>query len=162
MSKNKKIIIFVICVLVVFFLTFTLFFNNKSNKFNVAKDEIALQIKLDTKEDIGLIVYDYSVSGKEHSAGISNADKSLIKNNDVIIQTMSKKHEFDNLSNIEDLTLKFTIITKYIDPNYDNIYPEKYTKIIETPISIKAHFGELYYITITGDKVNGYKATLEK
>ena len=73
--------------------------------------------------------YDYSFSGKEHSAGISNADKSLIKNNDVIIQTMSKKHEFDNLSNIEDLTLKFTIITKYVDPNYDNIYPEKYTKI---------------------------------
>ena len=162
MSQNKQIIICVICALVVWLLAFMLFLNNKSNEFNVDEDEIAIQIKLDTKEDIGLIIYDYSTGGKEHSGGISNADKSLIKNNDVIIQTMSKQLEFDNISNIEDLTLKFTIITEYVDPNYDNIYPEEYTKIIETPISIKAHYGESYSITISGDKANGYKATLEE
>lgn len=160
MSKNKKIIISVICILITCVLAFALFINN--NEFKVAEDEIALQIKLDTKEDIGLIIYDYSVGGFEHSAGVSNADKSLIKHNDVIIETISKQLELDNLSDIEDLTIKFTIITEYEDPNYDNIYSEEYTKIIETPISLKAHYGESYSITITGDKANGYKAVLEE
>lgn len=162
MSKNKKIIISVICILITCVLAFALFVNNKNNEFKVADDEIALQIKLDTKEDIGLIIYDYSVGGFEHSGGVSNADKSLIKHNDLIIQPMSKQPDFDNLSDIEDLTIKFTIITEYEDPNYDNIYSEEYTKIIETPISLKAHYGESYSITISGDKANGYEAVLEE
>lgn len=161
MSKNNKIIISVICVLAICGLAFALFVNN-NDEYKVADDEIALQIKLDTKEDVGLIIYDYSVGGFKHSGGISNADKSLIKHNDLVIEPMSKQLEFDNLSDIEDLIIKFTIITEYVDPNYDNIYPEEYTKIIETPISLKAHYGESYSITISGDKTNGYEATLEK
>ncbi len=158
MNKNKKIIISVICTLVICGLAFVLFANNE---FKVADDEIVLQIKLDTKEDVGLIIYDYSVGGFEHSGGISNADKSLIKHNDLLIQPMSKQPDFDNLSDIEDLTIKFTVITEYVAPNYENIYPEEYTKIIEAPISLKAHYGESYSITISGDKMNGYEAALE-
>lgn len=159
MSKNKKIIISVICVLVICGLAF-LFINHKNNEFKVADDEIALQIKLDTKEDVGLIVFDYTAGGFEHSGGIANADKSLINHNDLLIQTMSKQPDFDNLSDIEDLTIKFTVITEYVDPNYDNIYPKEYTKVIETPIPLKAHYGEAYSVTISGDKTNGYKAVL--
>ena len=29
-------------------------------------------------------------------------------------------------------------------------------------IALHAKFGESYYITITGDKINGYEAVLEK
>ena len=44
--------------------------------------------------------------------------------------------------------------------NYENIYPEDITKYID-PISWKAHFGESYFITITGGKTNGDKAVYE-
>lgn len=159
MSKNKKIIISVISILAICGLAFALFINNA---FKVADDEIALQIKLDVKEDIGLIVYDYSVGEFEHSGGTSNADKSLLNHSSQIIIPMSKQLDFDNLSDIEDLTIKFTVITEYVDPNYDNIYPKEYTKIIETPIFLKAHYGESYSVTISGDKTNGYEAALEK
>lgn len=161
-SKNKKIFISVICIFVICALAFALFANNKNNKFKVADDEIALQIKLDTKEDVGLIIFDYSVGEKEHSGGISNADKSSINHNDVIIQPLNKHADFDNLVQIKDLTIRFTIITEYVTPNYDNIYPKEYTKVIKTPISLNAHYGELYSITIRGDKINGYEAFLEK
>lgn len=162
MPSDKKIIIIYICIFAVCVLFFALLVNNKNNESKITDDEIVMKIKLDTKEDVGLIVYDYSVGGFEHSGGISNADKSLIKNNDLIIQPMSKQLDFDNLSDIEDLTIKFRIITEYVDPNYDNIYPEEYTKIIEPSISLKAQYGEVYFIIISGDKTNGYKVTLEE
>ena len=55
--------------------------------------------------------------------------------------------------------VQFRIITEYVDPNYENVYPDDITKYIE-PISWEARFGESYFITITGDKINGYKAVL--
>ena len=55
--------------------------------------------------------------------------------------------------------MQFRIITEYVDPNYENVYPDDITKYME-PISWKANFGESYFITITGDKTNGYKAVL--
>ena len=44
-----------------------------------ADDEIALHLKLDTEEDVGLLVYDYRAGSHEYSGGISNADGSLIQ-----------------------------------------------------------------------------------
>ena len=55
--------------------------------------------------------------------------------------------------------MQFRIITEYMTPNYENVYPDDITKCME-PISWEAHFGESYFITITGDKTNGYKAVL--
>ena len=43
-----------------------------------ADDEIAVHIQFDTREDIGLLVYDYCADGHEYSGGTSNADGSLI------------------------------------------------------------------------------------
>ena len=40
-----------------------------------------------------------------------------------------------------------------------NVYTEDITKYAE-PISWEAHFGESYFITITGDKTTGYKVAL--
>ena len=157
-KKARKIITVVIAA--VFIVSFDLYGCNKTYK--PADDEIALQITLDTKEDVGLIVYDYSVGENEFSGGVSNADKSLINHNDVIIQPLNKQQDFNNLSDIENLTIKFTIITEYVDPNYDNIYPEEYTKVIETPIALNAHYSESYFITIIGDQTNGYQAFLEE
>ena len=146
--KHKTIKIFII-IIILLILSFLLIKYLKNNKYNTPLEEITLEIKLDLKEDIGLII----------SGGISNANKTLISYNDTLTYTLNKQ-EFNNLSNIENLIINFKIITKYIDPNYENIYPEEYTSII-APIQIKAHYGETYHITITGDKTNGYIAKYE-
>lgn len=114
---------------------------------------------MNTKEDIGLLVFDYYVDDEEHSGGISNADKSLIKSNSDSIMVWNKQ-ELSSSSDAVELSIHFRIITEYVDPNYENIYPENITQYIDTPISWKAYFGQEYFITITGDKANGYKAVL--
>lgn len=143
------------------FLVFSLFGCGKLEKENVevANDEIALKIKLDLKEDIGLLIVDYEVDGVKGSGGISNANKSYLKSGETLIYTINKR-EFDNLIDIENMMVQFSIITEYIEPNYENIYPLECTKMME-PIYLKGRYGEIYNITIKGDKVNGYSALLE-
>lgn len=125
-----------------------------------ADDEIALCIQLDTKEDIGLLVFDYSINGSQYSGGISNADKSLIKHDERLIEVWNKD-TFLSSSDSAEISIQFRIITEYVDPNYENIYPENLTKYLEG-ISFEAHFGESYLVTITGDTANGYQAVLEE
>ena len=129
-----------------------------SGEYAVAEDEIALYITLDTKEDIGLIVFDYTANGREFSGGVSNADRFVIKRDDVIINTWDRK-QLECEGDTVDLTFKFRIITEYTDPNYENVYPEEITRYLE-PVSFKARFGTTYKVIISGDKTNGYKAMI--
>ena len=126
-----------------------------SSDYIPADDEIALYIQLDTKEDIGLLVFDYSANGTNQSGGMSNADKSLIKHDERLINVWNKE-TLQCSSDTVDLSIRFRIITEYITPNYENIYPEELTKYLEE-ISFEAHFGETYSFTITGDNISGYK-----
>lgn len=123
-----------------------------------AADEIALQIQVDTKEDIGLLVYDYQAGGRTYSGGISNADSSLIKHDSDNIVVWNRE-ELNNISDPFELSMQFRVITEYVKPNFENIYPEEITKYAE-PIAWEAGFGETYHITITGNRVDGYKAVL--
>ena len=123
-----------------------------------ADNEIALHLQLDTEEDVGLLVYDYRADSHEYSGGMSNADGSLIKHDSDVIVVWNKE-ELNSLSDTFELSMQLRIITEYVAPNYENIYPDNITKYIE-PISWEAHFGESYFITITGNKTNGYKAVL--
>ena len=123
-----------------------------------AADEIALQIQVDTKEDIGLLVYDYQAGGRTYSGGISNADGSLIKHDSDNIVVWNRE-ELNNISDPFELSMQFRVITEYVKPNFENIYPEDITKYAE-PIAWEAGFGETYHITITGNRVDGYKAVL--
>ena len=123
-----------------------------------AADEIALQIQVDTKEDIGLLVYDYQAGGRTYSGGISNADSSLIKHDSDNIVVWNRE-ELNNISDPFELSMQFRVITEYVTPNFENIYPEDITKYAE-PIAWEAGFGETYHITITGNRVDGYKAVL--
>ena len=123
-----------------------------------AADEIALQIQVDTKEDIGLLVYDYQAGGRTYSGGISNADSSLIKHDSDNIVVWNRE-ELNNISDPFELSMQFRVITEYVKPNFENIYPEEITKFAE-PIAWEAGFGETYHITITGNRVDGYKAVL--
>ena len=138
-----------------------LFWWSKSNDqpAEVAEDEIALRIKLDTKEDFGVLLIAYDANGSGGRGGISNADKSLLKHDEQLFYTLPK-HAFDDPSAVENLSIQFTVITEYVEPNFEEIYPEKF-KIPVNAISLKADYGESYSITISGDQTNGYQAVLE-
>ena len=122
-------------------------------------DEIQLRIQMDVKEDIGLLIIDYDADGTGGSGGTSNADKSMLKHDELIVYTLDRQ-SFDNRTEIDNLSIQFSIITEYVDPNYENIYPEEYTVPLEA-ISFEADYGETYCIVITGDKANGYTAVLD-
>ena len=72
--KQEKIGRFIAAVVALFF-AFSLFGCNRSDNVTpeVANDEIALQIMLDTKEDIGLLIVDYDANGSRGSGGTSHA-----------------------------------------------------------------------------------------
>ena len=156
---KKKIIGSILAIAVVLILVFIVYYRVVPDEYVPAADEIALHIQLDTEEDIGLLVYDYRAEGHEYSGGISNADGSLIKHDSDNIVVWNKE-ELNTFSDTFELSMQFRIITEYVTPNYENIYPDDITKYIE-PISWDANFGESYFITITGDKTNGYKAILK-
>ena len=119
---------------------------------------LALHLQLDTEEDVGLLVYDYRIDSHEYSGGMSNADGSLIKHDSDVIVVWNKE-ELNSPSDTFELSMQLRIITEYVAPNYENVYPDNITKYTE-PISWEAHFGESYFITITGNKTSGYKAVL--
>lgn len=155
---NKKKIGIAIVITVVLGLGFIFYNQTLSNEYVPADDEIALHIQFDTNEDIGLLVYDYRADGHEYSGGTSNVDGTLMKHDSNIIVGL-KKEELNSSADTVELLMQFRIITEYVAPNYENIYPDDITKYME-PISWEAHFGESYFITITDDKTNGYKAVL--
>ena len=155
----KKKVIGIIAAIVVMLGLSLVFYNQIiPNEYVPADDEIALHIQLDTEEDVGLLVYDYCADGHEYSGGISNADGSLIKHDSDNIVVWNRE-ELNNLPDTFELSMQFRIITEYVAPNYENVYPDDITKYME-PISWEAHFGESYFIAITGDKTNGYKVIL--
>ena len=143
---KKKIIGSILAIAVVLILVFIVYYRVVPDEYVPAADEIALHIQLDTEEDIGLLVYDYRAEGHEYSGGISNTDGSLIKHDSDNIVVWNKE-ELNTFSDTFELSMQFRIITEYVTPNYENIYPDDITKYME-PISWDANFGESYFITI--------------
>ena len=154
----KKIIGMAAAAVIVLGLSLVIYNQIIPDEYVLADDEIALHLKLDTEEDVGLLVYDYRAGGHEYSGGISNADGSLIQHDSDNIVVWNRE-ELNLSSDPFELTMQLRIITEYVAPNYENVYPGDITKYME-PISWEAHFGESYCITITGDQTNGYQAVL--
>lgn len=149
-----------ICIGIIFLATCALgtgilFFARGETEFAPGEDEIALLIHMNTAEDIGLLVYDYSANGAPQSGGISNADRSLIGREDTLILSWNRQDLQCDSDSVE-LTVQFRIITEYVDPNFENIYPESITKALN-PISFTAQFEKAYSFTITGDRQDGYQ-----
>ena len=155
--KKSVILIIIVTILAGLYLGYKRLF---PGEYRVGEDEIALRIKLNVQEDIGLIVYDYSVDGHDQGGGVSNADKSLIRHDDELITTWNRD-ELNSSADKVSLIMTFRIITEYTDPNFDNIYPEEITRWTE-PISWDAYFGKMYDIVITGNKTEGYTVKLIK
>ena len=154
----KKIIGIAAAAVIVLGLSLVIYNQIIPDEYVPADDEIALHLKLDTEEDVGLLVYDYRAGGHEYSGGISNADGSLIQHDSDNIVVWNRE-ELNLSSDPFELTMQLRIITEYVAPNYENVYPDDITKYME-PISWEAHFGESYCITITGDQTNGYQAAV--
>lgn len=154
----KKIIGIAAAAVIVLGLSLVIYNQIIPDEYVLADDEIALHLKLDTEEDVGLLVYDYCAGSHEYSGGISNADGSLIQHDSDNIVVWNRE-ELNLSSDPFELTMQLRIITEYVAPNYENVYPDDITKYME-PISWEAHFGESYCITITGDQTNGYQAVL--
>ena len=154
----KKIIGIAAAAVIVLGLSLVIYNQIIPDEYVPADDEIALHLKLDTEEDVGLLVYDYRAGGHEYSGGISNADGSLIQHDSDNIVVWNRE-ELNLSSDPFELTMQLRIITEYVAPNYENVYPDDITKYME-PISWEAYFGESYCITITGDQTNGYQAVL--
>ena len=157
---NKKIIGIAIAVLVIIGFGFIIYNQTFSGEYMPSDDEITLHIQLEMKEDVGLLVYDYRANSHQYSGGTSNADKSLIKPDDNIVVVLNKQ-QLNSSSDAVELSMQFRIITEYVNPNYENIYPEDITRYAD-PISWTAQFGKSYYITVSGDKTNGYTAILNE
>ena len=126
--------------------------------YEVGADEIALNIQLNTKEDIGLLVFDYSIDGREQSGGISNANKTLLKHDEHMIWVWNRE-DLECSADVVNLSMQFRIITEYVDPNFENVYPDSITRTL-APISFEARFGKSYSFEITGDSNNGYQIAL--
>lgn len=157
MKKRISIILTIFCM---FILSFIIYKYVNSSEYTPANDEIALRIQFDIKEDIGLLIFDYVVNGHKFSSGISNTDRSLIKHDDQIIHVWNKE-ELQASSCPLDLSIKFRIITEYVEPNFENSYPKEMTRVLK-PIVLKADYGKIYDLTITGDRTNGYKVLINE
>ena len=150
----------ILAVLPVFLCAAALFWWDKPavHPANAAEDEILLRIRLDTKEDLGLLLIDYDANGSGGRGGISNADRSLIRHNELLFYALPGR-AFGHPSDVENLSVQFTVITEYFEPNFEEIYPEEYTIPLDA-ISLNADFGKSYSIIIYGDMANGYQAIL--
>ena len=128
------------------------------------EDEFAIVVKLDVEKDIGLLVYDYQINEHQFGGGVSHADRSMIRRDEQLIITFSREELNNELETDTDkylIKMRFRIITEYVDPNFENIYPQDITRYLE-PLEWEAYLGQQYNIRITGDKTGGYMITLEQ
>ena len=76
---KKKIGIVSIVTVAVLAIVLFLVFHGADKPARENADEISLQIQLDLKEDIGLLLIDSDMDGAVSSGGSSNADKTMLK-----------------------------------------------------------------------------------
>lgn len=155
---NKKRIGIAAAIAAVLGLGFIVYRQAVPREYAPAEDEIGLRIQLDIEEDIGLLLVDYEANGSGGCGGISNANKSPLKHDEELFYSLPK-NTFDQPSAVENLSIQFTAITEYVEPNFEKIYPEEYTISMDA-IFLNAEFGKSYSITISGDKTTGYQAVL--
>lgn len=152
MSWYLKVMMILLGIVFICFFVYSRFF---PSKVVPQDDEIFVQVQLNIKEDIGLLIYDYEVNDHIFSEGIANADKSLLKHDGIVTLSFSKDHLKVDQSSIK-MKINFRVITQYVDPNYENIYPEELTKSIDE-FNLHMEFGKIYYLELTGDAMHGYQ-----
>lgn len=123
------------------------------------ENEILVIIRLDLDEDIGLLLIGSDINGENSSGGVSNADKTELGRGETLYWSIEKS-QLEVPADTADVTLTFSVVAEYCDPNYDNIYPEELV-IPANSVSFTSPFGETVGITVTGGRTSGYTATLD-
>ena len=156
-AKRTGILLAVIAAAALLFF----FLERLPDSYMPAEDEIALRIQLDLKEDIGLLLVGYkNAAGTGGQGGLSNADRTMLSHDDTLFFTIPR-HSFGDASDTEHLTLRFTVISEYQDPNFEDIYPEE-LKVPLDPVTLEASYGKSYPVTIRGGRDSGYQAVIDR
>ena len=79
---------------------------------------------------------------------------------DEIINVWSRE-ELGSPSGSFDFSIRFRIITEYVDPNFENVYPEEITRWLD-PVGWTAEIGKAYDVHITGGRDVGYAVTVSE
>ena len=75
----KKIVITVLAVVAVLAIAVIFAFHRTDQPSEINENEIALQIQLDLKEDVGLLIIDSDIDREKESGGISTTKPLLIR-----------------------------------------------------------------------------------
>ncbi|MGM9941566.1 MAG: hypothetical protein ACI32N_06195 [Bulleidia sp.] len=129
--------------------------------YQPSSDEAAIRIHLNTDADIGLIVYDYFLDGQSYSGGISNADRSRIRKDSSDNLVILNRSDLNIHQDPIEMRITFRIITEYVDPNFENIYPEQITEYT-APLNLKLYYGKVIDLSITGNRNSGYQISMIK
>ena len=126
--------------------------------FEADEDKIMLQIQLDLQEDIGLFLREAEAPGFHVTGGQANADRSLIRRDELLHDSFTR-WQFEDPDEPKEITLRFSVVTEYADPNFENRYPAEMTSAID-PVTISARFGDTVRIIVHGGQDSGYWAEL--
>ena len=131
---------------------------SNTNEERIADDdEVLLIFDLNTKDEIYQISMDFIVDEKiVGRAGTRNANSTPFAKDERIYYSIVKGVDLNKDLDISKLSLQFYVadfINDFGEP--DDEYK------IENEIKLVAGYGNVYYITIAGDKENGYFAFLK-
>ena len=126
--------------------------------FEADEDKITLQIQLDLQEDIGLFLCEAEAPGFHVTGGQANADRSPIRCDELLYDSFTR-WQFQDPDEPKEITLRFSVVTEYRDPNFENRYPAALT-VATDPVTISARFGDTVRIVVRGGREEGYRAEL--
>ena len=156
MKKSSSFVLLILfCLIPVSLFTGCIY--PESDKYS-EENEIKVNIQLDLNEDIGLLLTEWDINGQQGMSGASNADKSMIKRNDITEWSLDKEF-LNSPADTVEVKLKFIVVTEFFEPDYGFDYPDEY-EIPTDEISFTAAFGGTYSVTISGGKESGYRAIL--
>lgn len=130
-----------------------------AQELTAQENEILLDIQLDTADDIGLLLINWDGGGSRGSGGSSNADKTLLKHDERFTWALERA-AFEHPDNLETLALDFGVVTQYVEPNYEDVYPADITYYTDS-ISFDAEFGNVYHVRISGSPEDGFTAAYD-
>ena len=126
--------------------------------FEADEDKITLQIQLDLQEDIGLFLREAEAPGFSVVGGQSNADRTLIRRDELLYDSFTR-WQFETPGEPKEITLRFSVVTEYVDPNFENDYPDELVTSLD-PVTVSARFGDTVRIVVHGGHDTGYWAEL--
>jgi hypothetical protein len=153
LKMKRKALVFSIFLILLLVLFVVCYMSNSDNEPTVAEDEVLLIFDLDTQDELYQVSMDYLINGEiVGDAGTRKADGTPLVENERIYYPFKLDTEYD----ISKLSLQL-YVADFINDFGDHEGEYK----VENTLKLFAEYGNIYYITISGDKENGYTAILK-